>query len=73
MEIDIEQLKILLEHAKRNGKWEQGMALALDYATHLHNILGRRTALLREASGWLGPHDHNPKELSKKIEEELSS
>ena len=71
MEIDIEQLKILLEHAKRNGRWEQGMSLALDFTIHLHTVLVRRTALLREASGWLGPHEHNPVELSKRIGEEL--
>jgi len=73
MTIDIEQLKILLEHARRNGKWEQGMELAIDFASHLHNTLVRRTALLKEASGWLHPHDHNPIELYKRIEDELSS
>ena len=71
MEIDIEQLKILLKHAKTTGRWEQGMAIALDFTTHLHAVLVRRTALLREASGWLGPHDYNPVELSARIADEL--
>ena len=71
MQIDIEQLKVLAAHSRRIGNEGKALDLAIDYATHLHTVLVRRTALLKEASGWLHPHDHNPKELSMRIEEEL--
>jgi len=71
MNIDLEQLKALAVHSRRIGTENKWMDVALEYTTAICEMLARRTALLKEASGWLGPHDHNPVELSQRIQDEL--
>lgn len=71
MNIDLDQLKELVKHSRRIGTEDKCLDLAVEYAEALCKMLSRRTALLKEAYGWLGPHDHNPVELGKRIEDEL--
>ena len=71
MTIDLEQLRELVKHARRIGIENKCLTLAMEYIESIHAILIRRTDLLKEASGWIGPSDHNPKELAERIQKEL--
>lgn len=72
MNIDLEQLRALAVHARTIGTEDRWMDVALEYTAGICEMLSRRTALLKEVSGWLGHHDHNPVELSKRIQDELA-
>ena len=72
MNIDFEQLKALAVHARTIGTEDKWMGVALEYTAGICEMLTRRTALLKEASGWLGPHEYDPVELYQRIQDELA-